>query len=701
MANNVTKAGSLMQIEFENHIIATVYERSNKDYLMWGCDNNHPSYLYTLYKRNAYHGNIIRKKADYIYGKGLCYDTSKLTLAEQAVYQNFLSEANPFEDWNSVFRKNTKPFEIFDGVAMQIIYGINGKITEVYNQEFSKFRRSPCGKKVFYCEQWVDKNGCKVASPENHPSYKEYPIFNSNIRTGTQIMYYKTEVMTDQEFGNIYPEPNYIQCCQDIETIIEITNFDYSNLKNGMFAAAILSLFNGDPGEDEKRKIEKMFQRKFGGTGNVGKIMFNFLNKGDEPAQLTSLTQPDLDKMFETVSARAKEKILVGHDIDPDIANILQTGTSIGDNTIFLQKFDRWVKSYVEHRQEIHLDIIRTIAAVNGVDLSYLEVKPKPAANNDLPYDSNFLLNLFGGATLKKHYAKQLGIEIEEDETQVEGGGLVPEQQINEHIKKLSGRDWQHIKRLIKEVGNKKTTREAAAMMIKRAYGMTDDDINILFATPQASFSKFDKLVDMTEYALQLFEAAAIDEDEDEILSEEFVSFKNGTEAFNHEFLVKQKFDDSLQGKILEILKGAPTTSVNQIAKQLGTTPEVVQSYIDKLIVLGLVTAAVGGVLSVSEKGLNTKTPTVETEIYTVYKYVTRPDVPSVETTSRPFCKKMLALSRGGKVWKRETIDDMTNAFGKDPWTYRGGFYTNPDTGETTPYCRHIWKSITKARKKK
>lgn len=27
----------------------------------------------------------------------------------------------------------------------------------------------------------------------------------------------------------------------------------------------------------------------------------------------------------------------------------------------------------------------------------------------------------------------------------------------------------------------------------------------------------------------------------------------------------------------------------------------------------------------------------------------------------------------------------------RDVWKYRGGYYTNPDTGVTTPYCRHEW----------
>jgi hypothetical protein len=82
----------------------------------------------------------------------------------------------------------------------------------------------------------------------------------------------------------------------------------------------------------------------------------------------------------------------------------------VGDNTVYLQKYDRWVKSYIEHRQAIHIEIIQMIGEVNGIDLSKLEVKQKAPASLDLPYDTNLLTTLFDAETLKKHYAKQYAV---------------------------------------------------------------------------------------------------------------------------------------------------------------------------------------------------------------------------------------------------------------------------------------------------
>ena len=166
------------------------------------------------------------------------------------------------------------------------------------------------------------------------------------------------------------------------------------------------------------------------------------------------------------------------------------------------------------------------------------------------------------------------------------------------------------------------------------------------------------------------------------------------------EKLTLQKFAglDDLSKSILDLLKGNPLITGSEISKALGVDENSINETIGILAVKELVDGLLGNI-TITDKGLDKNVPAVETETQIFYKYVTRKDVPDAQT-SRPFCKKMLALTRNGKVWTREQLDNITNQLGEEVWTYRGGFYTNPDTGETTAYCRHIWKSITKIKKK-
>lgn len=62
--------------------------------------------------------------------------------------------------------------------------------------------------------------------------------------------------------------------------------------------------------------------------------------------------------------------------------------------------------------------------------------------------------------------------------------------------------------------------------------------------------------------------------------------------------------------------------------------------------------------------------------------------MPEPITQSRAFCEKLLELNR---TYTRQDIDNISVRVDRDVWKYRGGWYTNPETHATTPYCRHEW----------
>ena len=117
---------------------------------------------------------------------------------------------------------------------------------------------------------------------------------------------------------------------------------------------------------------------------------------------------------------------------------------------------------------------------------------------------------------------------------------------------------------------------------------------------------------------------------------------------------------------------------------------------------------ASGSGYNLTVKGLNRASdvePVVETEIYTVYKYALSPKADyknsaGYKDTSHEFCIDMMKASNSGDVWTRKELDKLSNDFGEDVWVYRGG-WTGRKGGDVTQYCNHVWKAITKIRKKK
>jgi hypothetical protein len=123
------------------------------------------------------------------------------------------------------------------------------------------------------------------------------------------------------------------------------------------------------------------------------------------------------------------------------------------------------------------------------------------------------------------------------------------------------------------------------------------------------------------------------------------------------------------------------------IAQATGTTIEQIAQSIAKLTELGIYAE---GQINDLGKQVTEQTPAPVDRFQVVYSYQERPGVPPVITKSRDFCLRLLGLNR---LYTRDDINSISNRLSpyRDVWRYRGGWYTNPDTGASTPYCRHIW----------
>jgi hypothetical protein len=134
---------------------------------------------------------------------------------------------------------------------------------------------------------------------------------------------------------------------------------------------------------------------------------------------------------------------------------------------------------------------------------------------------------------------------------------------------------------------------------------------------------------------------------------------------------------------VLNLLKqGEDATS---IAKALNSNIEAVATSINQLSTWELYEK--GNTTNLGDSLLeDLQIETAEFEVR--YTYKTRTDVPPVQTESREFCTRLLSLNRS---YTRQDIDSISTRVSRNVWNYRGGWYTNPDTQKTTPWCRHEW----------
>jgi len=212
---------------------------------------------------------------------------------------------------------------------------------------------------------------------------------------------------------------------------------------------------------------------------------------------------------------------------------------------------------------------------------------------------------------------------------------------------------------------------------------MTTDEIREKAGLPPLN----DEAIKTTKFAsdrdntlVEHFSNCGFEEDELELVYERGINAKNIEAA--------EKFAEvtAFENKVLGMLIGSPDLPPQEIAKALNVEVSKVMDAYKTLVSEGLVDI-VDNQYKPTQEGI-VEAP--EDDVIVVYKYAVRPDAPRLKEggRSRDFCRLMIGLNRS------YTIDDikaLRNGQGLDVFVSRGGWYTNPNTGAHTPYCRHRW----------
>lgn len=645
----------------------------NGEYIKYGKENNYPNYIIDLYQRCAENNAIINAKANFVFGKGLSYKKTN-DLAIDSKLEKFIANANRYETWNDLLPKPILNFELIDGFYFQHIFGKNGKIVSTYNMDMTRIRKGTEGG-FWYCEDWSDDK--KVREKVWYPEYSEH------ITEGSCIQYCKITKPAVNRYGDTYSVPGYIGALNAIETDINVDVFFNSLTQNGMTAQGMLTLYNGEPSsEDEAKEIEKQFKKKFTGAKKAGGFMLNFADANGKAAELTNFSTSDLDKQYEILSKRNLQKITSGHRIDPILIGI-DTATS-WTRTNILDKWERFNTEYVRLRQEKVLEAIKVVADSQGVAFEQLYFEPLPPLGEELELGESTFNEVLTVEEKRNYLRDKKGVELSSIDDEQATSRLSIAQKLG--------------------IGG---TASLQAIIVDPSM-QPDQKLNImtgLYGVPEKKARKMLGMlvlpVAMSETKDPILEAllaCAIDDNDDEIIEEKFVDSN-----FNFEEVLGVEVKNA-RNIILDLLAGDPFVKLEIIAKQIGTDVDYVKEQIAQMQEAKILETSGKG-FNITDKGLKRAEnvdPIIETEIYTVYKYALSPNsdyknAKGYIETSHPFCKEMMSMS--GKSWTRENIDSITNDFDQNVWVYRGG-WTGHKNSEPTQYCNHVWKAITKTRKR-
>ena len=167
---------------------------------------------------------------------------------------------------------------------------------------------------------------------------------------------------------------------------MEIAQFHLSNIKSGMFPSLAISMSNGIPSHEERRKIERQINDKFSGSGNAGRILLTFNDGKDTAPEIVPINSNNNSESYQFLSTETTRKVLTGHRVVSGLLFGVKSGegSGFGNNADELSdSFSLFLNTVVKPFQNTLLSGLEPILHINDIhlDLYFKTLKPADFIN--------------------------------------------------------------------------------------------------------------------------------------------------------------------------------------------------------------------------------------------------------------------------------------------------------------------------------
>jgi DNA-binding MarR family transcriptional regulator len=658
-------------LKFDQVPLPIYKEVKGKDYIFYGERNDYPNYLLRIYNNSAKHNAIVTGKVDYISGNGWAVKTDDEM--EKAKVFGMIDKVNQKEEsLNELTNKLVTDLTIFGGYYLQVIWTkATGEIAELYHVDYYKVRTNADNTEFYVSDNWIKNDNVNP-----RPDFETYPAFNPNNTTGSQILYFK-----EYRAGvNTYSLPDYRGAISYIELDISIGEYHLNTINNGMFSSKLINLNGGKVSQEEEDRIEKQFQNKFSGSKNAGKFMLAFNDSKENEPSIIDLSGTELDKHFDLLNLTVQQEIFSGHKITSPMLFGIKTEGQLGGRSELRDAYQLFQNTYINAKQRALEETINYLYKFNDVTAK-LELKPTE------PISFEFSEAIISANMTQDEIREKLSLPaIEKVESDSSKEVINALNSLNPTIlqKVMENMSKDEIRSLI---GFKIPSEVSIPTQpLETVEGLEFSDHMHL----TCSHTKSDDEI------LALFEGKGFSRDHFKVIQNDRMVFSSTMDEFVKQELFAEYMLNEVQRKILQQIQNDPKVTVPQIAKATGIDEAAVIGRINTLIDDNVLTEDISRVGEVSRKITRTgeaaiKRLTPVTSFKVLYSYEERPNVPVAASGSRPLCE-MLYKGGNSMLFTREEIQNISNQLGYSVFQLCGGWYRNPNTGRTTPFCRHEWR---------
>ena len=688
------------------HKVPVMLENKAGKYITYGAFNEYPYYLLDNYRRSSKHNAIVNGKVNYIIGGGW-KPNDKMTVEQQARYAKFFDGLSEHDDLNDITEKLVLDLEIFNGFAVCVYWNKMGTIAKMEHIPFEKIRVDK-EERMFQVAEWY--NDDMVQLYPKIGDVEKIPAFDPDNRIGKQLFYYRVYAAGVKS----YPLPEYMGGLAWIECDVQVSNFHNNNLRNNFWGGYLINFNNGIPTPEEQGDIERQIKRKFSGTDNAGRFVVTFNDDVSKAPTLEPLTPSDMDKQFEILNKAIQQEIFISHRVVNPMLFGVKTEGQLGGRQELVEAYELFKATYVNDRVRKVERMINYLGSFNGVEgIELIPVEPITERLSEQALlqimTPEELREKAGLPPLEKQPADVVGPNPQPDEQP-----QAPAVMSNDNIKKLSGREYQNLMRIVRHYAQEKITLEMARTMLSAGFGLSAEEVNTLLGVQEQKFSnptepwwgEEDDESDLgwgdEEYKVLEVVASKFGSNADEyvVMNSRPIRFDSDLDTqVRQAFAELGEEEKELDKKIEAYRKKNRDASVEEMAKEFGVSKAKVAKRVAYLINKDRYPIA-RAVDQIVEKNLPKGVKEVAEPVLEVrYKYAWAAGFSNKDKkTSREFCKVMMDLADQGKVYTRDDIDGISSIMGYSVWNRRGGWY-HTASGVNRPQCRHVWEQQIVIRK--
>ena len=389
----------LRVVNLSTYTSPEIVEKSNKEWVSYGADNNYFAYLIDRYNGSPTNNAIINGISEMIYGKGLdALDSNRKPEAYAKMMSLFHKDC---------VRKLCYDLKLMGQCSMQVIYSKDRKsVARVEHIPVENLRAEKCNEKGEIEAYYYSDNWDKVKNVKDCTRIPAFGYSNESI----EIVYVKPY----RAGYKYYSSPDYQGGLQYAELEEEISNYHLNNILNGLAPSMLINFNNGTPNAEERQMLENRIYQKFSGSSNAGKFILAFNDNPESAATIEPIQLSDAHNQYQFLSDESGKKIMVAHRVVSPMLLGIKDSSGLGNNADELKTASILMdNTVIRPFQTLLIDAFDSILAYNNIALKLYFKTLQPLEFTDLEnVEDEETKEEETGVKLAKELPEDLGSDI-------------------------------------------------------------------------------------------------------------------------------------------------------------------------------------------------------------------------------------------------------------------------------------------------